>query len=262
MAPGTYSSDFTISRSGTAQNAIVLTGPRTAVLSSSAGVAQIYVTGSYWIFNGFRITKTVNSGVDTDGNYNIFEYLEIDHTGTTGIAIKTGLAGANNGRTVTGNVIRYNNIHDTGLARADFGEGIYLGDGTCACQRALHTHVHHNTIGPNIGAEVIEAKVSADSNVIEFNTLTVGGGALVIRSNNNTVNDNTLTGLNRGFWLIGVGSDVSGKPASNNLLKRNTGSNERSLFYVDANSSGTIVCSDNAAIAPTVLGVSASTCSP
>jgi hypothetical protein len=255
MAPGSYSSDFTVSRSGTAQNPIVLTGPRTAILSGSAGVAQIYVTGSFWIFNGFRITNPVNSGVDVAGNYNIFEYLEIDHTGTTGMAVKTGLAGANPGTSVTGNEIRYNYIHDTGLFRADYGEGIYLGDGTCGCQRALNTHVHHNTIGPNVGAESIEAKVSADGNTIEFNTIT-GGTGVVIRSNNNVFNDNTMSaGGANGNALVGIGSDVAGVSATNNVFHRNIGSNLPFLFFNSSAASGSQIFCDNKPTAPTALGV-------
>jgi hypothetical protein len=258
LAPGSYSLGFYSGplRSGTATNPVVLTGPRTAVFTGTTLVPD----ASYWIFNGFRMTATggANAIMHVGGNYNIYEYLELDHTGTSGIAIKTAYPGApSSSKTVTGNVIRYNYIHDTGLANAAWGEGVYLGDGTVE-QRALNTHVHHNTIGPNVTAEAIEAKVLADGNRIEFNT--INGGYFVIRSNNNVVNDNTLSGLGpndgrgaNGNALIGIGSDVAGITASNNVFHRNTGSNEKVLFFNQG--SGSQIYCDNTAGAPTALGV-------
>jgi hypothetical protein len=257
MASGSYNAGLltSITRSGTTQNPTVLTGPRTAVISGGAGDGLL-VTASDWIFSGFRVTGTTNAGIVGRGaNRNIYDNLEIDHTGTIGIAISVGSSTG----TVTGNEVRYNLIHDTGLARADFGEGVYLGNGTTGLDKALNTHIHHNTIGPNIGAETIEAKVSADGNLIEFNTISGNRPALVIRSNNNVVNDNTISGLSTGYWLIGIGSDVAGRPATNNVFHRNTGSHEKSLFYVDANSSGTQIFCDNTVVAPTLPGA---TCTP
>jgi hypothetical protein len=261
MAPGSYNLGYYNgpNRPGTAANPIVLTGPRTAILTGTTLIPN----ASYWIMNGFRITNTqYNAIMHIGGNNNIYEYLELDHTGTAGIAIKTATPGVQTSAIVTGTVIRYNDIHDNGVfGQAIWGEGIYLGDGTCNCQRALNTHVHHNRIW-NTGSEVIEAKRSADGNLIEFNTITVNGGALVIRSNNNVVKDNTLTGVNKGFWLIGVG-DVAATPATNNLFRRNHGSSETKLFFVPSDAQvGTIVCSDNTVTTPTVIGSPTVACSP
>jgi putative cofactor-binding repeat protein len=245
LAPGTYNGGYLAARSGTAQNPIVVTGPRTAILSGSLDKG-LTITGSYWIFNGFRITNVVNGGIaGSGGNYNIYEYLEIDHIQQAGIYIRAGSSTA----TVTGNTIRYCNIHDTGVGpHPEWGEGIYLGNGITNDDRALNTHVHHNTIGPNIGSDGIEAKRMADGNTIEFNTIMKD---ITIRSNNNMVRDNTLTLGGPSSAMINNNEPSGG--ANNNTYRRNQGSNGTRLFLI-SDGTGVRVCSDNVVVQPTVMG--------
>jgi hypothetical protein len=253
LASGTYSGGFTGSRSGTAQNPIVVTGPRTAILSGSLDKG-FKVAGNYWILSGFRVTNAVNGGVENHGgNYNIYEYLEVDHTQQAAIIINA--ASPDGAASVTGNTIRYCNIHDTGVGpNPQFGEGIYLGNGVTGRDRALNTHVHHNTIGPNIGGnqpEAIEAKRSADGNLIEFNTITAGGVGIQIRSNNNVVNDNTVSGSASAgtVVLIGINTANPNEIATNNVFHRNRGSGSTTFgsMFAAFNHSGTQIFCDNVA---------------
>jgi hypothetical protein len=261
MAPGTYSGGFTITRSGTAQNPIRLTGSRTAIVGTGSGGDGMVLSGaSYWVLKGFRISQPTNGGVSQYGGTDVtYDSLEVDHTGGPGIQIRVLSDKTVPACCVRGTEIRYNYIHDTGVT-TPWGEGLYVGS-SYGNQGVRGTYIHHNTIGPT-SAEPIELKVLADSSRIEFNTIRSVNG-LVIRSDYNTFNDNTLLGPlgpSSTGALVGVGSDVTGDTPVGNVAHRNTGSGAPKLFFRYPNNTTTVnVYCDNDVIGSTLLGV---TCTP
>jgi hypothetical protein len=257
MAPGTYSGGYGISRSGTSANPITLIGPRTAILGQGSGGDGLVLSGaSYWVLKGFRISQPTNDGISQYGGSNVtYDSLEVDHTGGPGIQIR-GLSDKTvSACCVRNTVIRYSYIHNTGVS-TPWGEGIYVGS-SYGNQGVRGTYIHHNTI-QNTSAEAIELKVLADSSRIEFNTTSSTYEGIVVRSDYNTVNDNTLAGPLVGGTgaLVGFGSDVPGDTSVGNSAHRNDGSNATYLFFRYPNSTSTVIAyCDNDAVGSTVLGV-------
>lgn len=254
LAPGnyTFTSGFTLSRNGTATSPITLCGPRTAVVYPGV---YLQMMGSYWVVRGFRLTQGLMGVIQNGGGNNTYDSLEIDHTKQEGIHIK------NNGS--TGNVVRYNYIHDTGLTYPQFGEGIYIGNGSDPSVRVTNTWIHHNTVQKTT-AEGIEIKTGSDGQLVEFNTVTNAGyanivgdrGPIMIRSNNNRVNDNTVNQSTNVAIATGTGGGA-GVGGYNNTFHRNVGSNlgANKVFQFDAGLSGNVVYCDNVAVSPAALGV-------
>jgi hypothetical protein len=257
MATGTYVTNLLkITRSGTAANRITLCGPRTAIINGAISPDP----ASYWAFRGFRIRgDSPNSQIwgvyQHAGGHNIYDNLEVDHQAQEGIVLHDGPS--------YGNVVSNNYIHDTGRGSPQYGECIYIGNGTTQDQIVDSTWIHHNRI-VNCTTEGIEIKSGTRYHLIEFNTITNAGTArlvgsdapIQVRGNNTRVNDNTVT--NSARYLIELYADRAGW-ASNNAFRRNTlsGAGNGKAFYVGG--SGNVVYCSNVAVSPTALGVS---CAP
>jgi hypothetical protein len=258
LAPGNYnygSGGLKVTRSGTAANRIVLCGPRTAIVN-----AYVWVQASYWHVRGFRIRGDTPVGqvwgvYQNIGGNNIYENLEVDHQNQEGIVIHDGPS--------YNNEIKYNYIHDTGIARADRGECIYIGNGDDPTQVVDNTSIHHNRL-VNCRSEGVEIKSGSAGNTIEFNTITnAGHGGVVgsdapiqIRGNDNQVRDNIIDRSPRygiELWVANAPND-----GNNNVFHRNTISSPGNgkAFYFQSGHSGNVAYCDNVAVAPAVLGVS------
>ena len=271
LAPGLYNfvDAITMTRSGTAANKIMLCGPRTAVLH-----VWVDMKASYWWLRGFRITgqgiytNKIKNVLQSAGTNNVYDSLEMDHSNAEAIGIHT---------TSTGNEVKYNYIHDTGIVQPQYGEGIYIGNGTDYSQHVNNNHIHHNRL-VHIAAEGIENKEGSDYNTIDFNTVidasypgTQGSiGPIAIRGSHNTVSDNILDQCAGCVDYLGAiinGSGGNGDltiHGNYNVYHRNQASNipSNKVFRFEPGHTGNEVYCDNIGVAPVVLGVSCITTPP
>lgn len=121
LAPGVYPGHFTAGASGTSAQPITLCGPRSAVLDggdTKGGYALHLDHANWWRVEGFSV-QGGQKGVVTDAsNHDLIEGLDVHNVGDEAIHLRS----FSSYDTVSHNVIRY-----TGLNRAFYGEGIYVG---------------------------------------------------------------------------------------------------------------------------------------
>jgi hypothetical protein len=159
LAAGTYDGPFTITRSGTADAAITLCGPRDAVLdggSTDHGYVLHLDGASYWTVSGLGVTRG-QKGVMLDGaSYVELVSLYVDRIGDEGIHLRAGSSH---------NLVRDTIVQRTGLRKPEYGEGIYVGSAEsnwcdisdCAPDRSDHNRVEGNTVRATT-AEAVDVK--------------------------------------------------------------------------------------------------------
>ncbi|WP_329245407.1 right-handed parallel beta-helix repeat-containing protein [Actinoallomurus sp. NBC_01490] len=121
LAAGTYTGKFVAQASGTSDKPIFLCGDATAILDGG-GVKKGYAfhldKAGYWRLIGFSVQNS-QKGVMADGSSgSIIQGLTVHDIGDEAIHLR-GFS--------TGDTVQYNKIYNTGLRRAKFGEGVYLG---------------------------------------------------------------------------------------------------------------------------------------
>ena len=125
----------------------------------------MYVTGDYWEIRDLKISTGKKGIVLDHSNYSIIDNCEVYNIGEEGIHIRD-----NSCYTVISNT----KVHDTGLYKPQYGEGIYVGSyhGETNYGRAVHYNtVTHCTLGPNIAAEHIDIKEGTIGTVVEYCTM-------------------------------------------------------------------------------------------
>ena len=117
---GAYTGKFVAAASGTDTAPITLTGSRAAVLSSGSLKSGygLHITGSYWQVSGLSVAQSAK-GIVLDGSaHTVLSNVDVGSIGSEAVHFR-----ANS----TDCTIRDSEIHDTGLAKPGFGEGIYVG---------------------------------------------------------------------------------------------------------------------------------------
>ena len=117
---GAYTGKFVAAASGTDAAPITLTGSRAAVLSSGSLKSGygLHITGSYWQVSGLSVAQSAK-GIVLDGSaHTVLSNVDVGSIGSEAVHFR-----ANS----TDCTIRDSEIHDTGLAKPGFGEGIYVG---------------------------------------------------------------------------------------------------------------------------------------
>ena len=117
---GAYTGKFVAAASGTETAPITLTGSRAAVLSSGSLKSGygLHITGSYWQVSGLSVAQSAK-GIVLDGSaHTILSNVDVGSIGSEAVHFR-----ANS----TDCTIRDSEVHDTGLAKPGFGEGIYVG---------------------------------------------------------------------------------------------------------------------------------------
>ncbi|GLY88553.1 right-handed parallel beta-helix repeat-containing protein [Actinoallomurus iriomotensis] len=121
LTAGTYTGKFVAQASGTSDKPIFLCGDATAILDGGgvkAGYAFHLDKASYWRLIGFSVRNS-QKGVMADGSSgSVIQGLTVHDIGDEAIHLR-GFS--------TGDTVQYNKIYNTGLRRAKFGEGVYLG---------------------------------------------------------------------------------------------------------------------------------------
>jgi hypothetical protein len=168
LAPGTYilTSALTITRSGTAAAPIVVQGGGSNTIID---VAQkgLSLDASYVQLRRMRLTNFGVTGLYLHGaGYSVLDSMEIDHTLQWAVALKNASHH---------NVIKNSLIHDTGILRPYWGEGIYIGNsgdpGFPLDFGVTDNQVLNNHFGPNVRSAAVILCVGADRTLIQGNVI-------------------------------------------------------------------------------------------
>jgi hypothetical protein len=174
LGDGRYTGAFDVHASGTPTAPIVLCGAATAVLDAgSVHVGTVlHLQGNHWIVSGFGIENGQRGIVLDAASHNRLTGLRVRRIGQEGVHLRSGSSH---------NVIDHCVIDQTGLVRAGFGEGIYVGSshkhwasitGSASTpDRSDANRILYNTIGPSTAAENIDIKEGTRGGEIRFNVL-------------------------------------------------------------------------------------------
>ena len=179
LADGLYVGKFASAASGTASAPIVLAGTREAILSTGNvkfGYG-LHLTGSYWQVRDISVTKS-GKGIVLDGStHTTISAVDVGNTGAEGVHFRTNSSDG---------VIEDSIIHDTGLAKPAYGEGIYVGSaksnwssimGSAAKpDRSDRIVIRHNRIS-NAAAEGIDVKEGTTGGTIIGNVFSNAGSS-------------------------------------------------------------------------------------
>ncbi|WP_329429935.1 right-handed parallel beta-helix repeat-containing protein [Streptosporangium sp. NBC_01495] len=121
LRPGTYQGKFVAQRSGTRGKPIFLCGNAQSVLDGG-GIKKGYAfhldKASFWRLVGFTVQNSQKGVMADRTNGSIIQGLTVHDIGDEAVHLRNFS---------TGNMVQYNKIYNTGLRRAKFGEGVYLG---------------------------------------------------------------------------------------------------------------------------------------
>jgi len=171
LADGVYQGEFVLRRSGTASRRIALCGSRNAVLRGDT-LKEGYVLhldgAAHWTLSGFSVTNGEKGVMADRAADNIIQGIEVHHIGHEGIHLRAFS---------TGNLVQGNLVHDTGLRKAKYGEGVYVGSAHsnwcehsgCKPDRSDRNRILGNTIGPDVTAEGVDLKEGTTSGLVSGN---------------------------------------------------------------------------------------------
>ncbi|MEE1927100.1 right-handed parallel beta-helix repeat-containing protein [Streptomyces sp. TRM 70351] len=226
LADGTYRGNFKISRPGTAERRITLTGSPRAVLVTwnPGGGYGLHVNGaSHWTIHGITVTGG-QKGIMVDASDHVVIDAVTVHTLTMeGVHFRTSSSHG---------VLRNSTIRDTGTNGRGMGEGVYVGSANTLTDRSDHVRILDNVIGPRVGGENIDLKEGTTGGVVSGNTflgdgltgahyddswVDVKGNGYLIENNrgHGTLQDGYQTHSQRPGWGCGTvfranHSDLSG----------------------------------------------------
>jgi len=205
LAAGTYERDggdrWQAGADGTLAEPITLRGPRGAVLSSDGvtGDYGLYVTGDYWNIEGLSITNATK-GIVLDGSLaTMISGVDVGNIGEEGIHFRNCSSDG---------ILEKSIIHDTGLKKPQYGEGVYVGsaksnwsdygcdNGQDKAERVL---IEGNTL-THIAAEGADLKEGVDSGTLRGNTFIDTGysgknsadSAIDVKSNGWLIENNVI----------------------------------------------------------------------
>jgi hypothetical protein len=172
LADGVYQGEFVVRGSGTASQRIALCGSRRAVLRGDT-VKEGYVLhldgADHWTISGFSVTNGEKGVMADRATHNVVQDLAVHHIGHEGIHLRTFSSD---------NLVRDNLVHHTGLRKAKYGEGVYVGSAHsnwcehsgCKPDRSDRNRILGNQIGPNVTAEGVDLKEGTSSGLVSGNT--------------------------------------------------------------------------------------------
>ena len=177
LRDGTYTGTFRAAADGTAGQPIRLTGSRAAVLTTgsvSKGYG-LHVTGDRWIVSGLSV-QTAQKGIVLDGSSGtVVENVDVGRIGDEGVHLRTDSVDV---------TVRGSSVHDTGLRKAGFGEGIYVGSAvsnwgsvtgsSSTPDRSDRAQIIGNTIS-DTAAEGIDLKEGTTGGVVSGNVFRDAG---------------------------------------------------------------------------------------
>ena len=252
LTDGVCQGEFVVRRSGTASRRIALCGSRRAVLRGDT-VKEGYVLhldgADHWTISGFSVTNGETGVMADRATHNVVQDLVVHHIGHEAIHLRTFSSN---------NLVRDNLVHHTGLRKAKYGEGVYVGSAHsnwcghsgCKPDRSDRNRILGNRIGPNVTAEGVDLKEGTSSGLVSGNTffgrhltgadswVDIKGNAWKVQANRGSLSpqDGFQVHVEAPGW--GRGNHIAG----------NTGDLGPGGEYgvrVDSDASGTVVGCDN-----------------
>jgi hypothetical protein len=177
LADGVYQGEFVLRRSGTASQRIALCGSRDAVLRGDT-LKEGYVLhldgADHWTLSGFSVTNGEKGIMADRATHNTVQGIAVHHIGHEGIHLRAFS---------TDNLVQGNLVHDTGLRKAKYGEGVYVGSAHsnwcehsgCKPDRSDHNTILDNRIGPDVTAESVDLKEGTSGGLVSGNVF-IGQG--------------------------------------------------------------------------------------
>jgi hypothetical protein len=159
------------SASGTAAAPITLRGSRQAVIQSKddKGNYGLSITGDHWVVQGLTVAHATKGIVLDGSDGTVIDGVEVFDTGEEGVHFRSCSSDG---------VLRNSLVHDTGVVKPQFGEGVYVGsansnwsgyscdDGRDNSERTL---IEGNTFR-HVAAEGADLKEGTDSGTLRGNT--------------------------------------------------------------------------------------------
>ncbi len=174
LADGVYQGEFVLRRSGTASQRIALCGTRRAVLRGDT-LKEGYVLhldgADHWTLSGFTVTNGEKGMMADRANHNVVQDVAVHHIGHEGIHLRNFSSD---------NLVKGNLVHHTGLRKARYGEGVYVGSAHsnwcqhsgCKPDRSDRNRILGNRIGPEVTAESVDLKEGTSAGTVSGNTFT------------------------------------------------------------------------------------------
>lgn len=178
LADGTYEGSFVAEASGEPGAPIHLCGSADAVLDGGGtddGTVVHLDDADHWVLLGFTV-QNGKKGVMADGTVgSVIGGLTVRQIGDEAIHLRA---------TSTDNRIVGNTVSDTGLRKAEYGEGIYIGTAEsnwceisdCEPDRSDHNEIVGNTISDTT-AEAVDIKEGTSDGLLQHNEF--DGSAMV-----------------------------------------------------------------------------------
>jgi hypothetical protein len=170
LADGVYDGIFVAERSGTAEARIALCGSRNAVIDGGdfGNGYAFHLTGDYWTIHGITVSNALKGVMLDDASFTLLDQIVVHTIGHEAVHFRTHS---------TDNVIQDSDIHDTGLKRDKFGEGVYIGSAVSNWERYTdgepdrsdRNQVLRNRIW-NTTSEHIDIKEGTEGGLIEGNS--------------------------------------------------------------------------------------------
>ena len=252
LADGVYQGEFVLRRSGTASQRIALCGTRRAVLRGDT-LKEGYVLhldgADHWTLSGFTVTNGEKGMMADRANHNVVQDVAVHHIGHEGIHLRNFSSD---------NLVKGNLVHHTGLRKARYGEGVYVGSAHsnwcqhsgCKPDRSDRNRVLGNRIGPEVTAESVDLKEGTSAGTVSGNTFTgrnmtgadswvdVKGNAWTVRGNRGSLSpqDGFQVHVEAPGW--GRGNKVAGNSGD-------LGPGGEYGVRVDKDAGGTVVGCDN-----------------
>jgi hypothetical protein len=171
LADGTYSGHFIGTAQASAAQPIVVCGNRAAIIDGGDSGYAFYLNGaSWWHLAGFSVHGGQKGVMVDDGQHNLIDGLEISGVQDEALHLR---------RDSSDNVVRGNDIHDTGLGQAKFGEGIYIGSAKSNWGRYTNGQpdrsdrnlIENNSVAKTT-SEPVDIKEGTTGGVLRNNTFT------------------------------------------------------------------------------------------
>jgi hypothetical protein len=128
LADCTFPGTFVAETDGADDARIWLCGTENAVLDGGdvGNGYGLHITADYWTVHGITVTNALKGIMLDEADFTVIERVTVHTIGHEGVHFRTGSSD---------NIIRDSQIHDTGLERDKFGEGVYLGSAVSNWER-------------------------------------------------------------------------------------------------------------------------------
>ena len=196
LEPGSYKGNFVATSSGTPSSPITLCGSDASILNggtTKSGYVFHLDAASYWHLEGFSVTNGQKGVVADRTTGALIQGLTVSGIGDEGIHLRD--FSSNN--TVDGNTVT-----NTGMLKAKYGEGIYIGTAKsnwcsfsqCKVDASDHNTVSHNRVS-NTTAESVDIKEGTTGGVLKDNSfdgvgMTAADSWVDVKGNDWLIEDN------------------------------------------------------------------------